>query len=96
MLNPDSENIACTVLLKTGRWSMLQIPNGSKGAYHHCLRFEDQFKHLARPIVSFPVVYCDKVSTKTSIRQVKPAWRCGACNKKAPKSIVALVTKEKK
>ncbi len=92
MAEGANTNLECIILMKIGRWSFLQMPNGSKGAYHNCLRFENQFKHLDRPIVSYPVVYCDKVFTK---RWVEPAWRCGACNRKAPKSIVALAEKEK-
>ena len=96
MVEEFNTNLECITLMKRGRWSFLQRPNGSKGAYHNCLRFEEQFKHLDRPIVSFPVgFFGDANITKTASHPVDPEWRCGACNRKAPKSIVALAEKEK-
>lgn len=85
-----SQNTRYTTIMKKGRWSFLQRSNGSEGAYHQCLRFEALHKQK----VSYPVVYCDVVSTKTSSRRVQPAFRCGACNKRAPKSIITLLIKK--
>ena len=92
MTEASNTNRECITLMKRGKWSFLQRPNGSKGAYHQCL----YFKNHDRPYVSIPVgYYGDANLTKVASHPVNPEWRCGACNKKAPISIVILITKEK-
>ena len=86
------ENTACTVLMQRGRWEWLQRPNGSNGAYHHCRKLEQLYKEQVWHYVGY---FGDANLTKTASHPVNPAWRCGGCNRKAPKSIVTLAIKEK-
>ena len=85
------EDTKCITLLQRGRWSFLQRPNGSKGAYHQCRSLERFYKEKVLHYVGY---FGDANLTKTASHPIDPEWRCGGCNRKAPKNIVTLVTKE--
>ena len=87
-----AENTACTVLMQRDRWEWLQRPNGSKGAYHQCRQLEQFYEGKVWHYVGY---FGDANLTETASHPIDPAWRCGGCNKMAPRSIVTLATKEK-
>ena len=80
------------LLMKRGRWSLWKEDDESS-LWHQCSKGKEEVDKwdecgTEMKIVLYPVRYV-RFNHRTS-KEVKPAWKCGTCMKKPPKSILSV------